>query len=730
MMKTWLLMMALILSIGMVACQEDVDPNHIKTIDLTFDEETLDVTTDTEGIILQTKDIGDHIEVTVDVTDPFYVDQRVNVLINDVKLDQTKVTVEDNHIIILIPHPRPVDPESYVDVDVTFDPHGGVWGPDIFETMTPAHELTITALNDLTGTTLSLFDKAQTQLRWFYKIFLAYDEDIEAYKVVYFDASTASILYLDLPDYDWVIGAHLHTEDTVAKDVMIALTSTPQFPLYIRMDQDPTTYTSGELHLDMWTHDQLMGEVEKTYRNIDMLPSVYKDEFSFLGWSDGTSIYHTFPRYQAKEGIKNVRYEAVWGSKSMNDLITYLTPFIPETTMVDLVLPTSYSAFQLSWESSAPEVISSEGVYRKPYQTTIVTLSATVTSPDGSEVITFDVIVEGYKSLEGPIASSYIYRNFHLVNDTFFQSLDIINGAFITAQSDGSLTGSAFLSNMTTYIMPQARLYGNWVIPSVAPDSAWSTIASSSVLMNRFADNIVTLINTYGFDGIDIDWETPTTSESTRYTELMRIVYTKVKANNPNHLVTTAITGGQWQPEKYDLLNSAPYIDYINMMTYGMVSTGAQYQNALYRASMYHNTTFNVGKTLTSCSIDESIDIFHDIYQIPYNKIIVGVAFYGIRQTRTSLTTAFVNAGSVHYTDIVNTYVNNDNYIRAYDERAGVPYLVRKDGLEFISYDNRRSILEKSAYVIEHELAGIMYWEHGLDATGQLLDAIYEGLKS
>jgi len=511
---------------------------------------------------------------------------------------------------------------------------------------------------------------------------------------------------------------------------MIALTSTPQFPLYIRMDQDPTIYTSGELHLDMWTHDQLMGEVEKTYRNIDMLPSVYKDEFSFLGWSDGTSIYHTFPRYKAKEGIKNVRYEAVWGSKSMNDLFTYLTPFIPETTMVDLVLPTSYSAFQLSWESSAPEVISSEGVYRKPYQTTIVTLSATVTSSDGSEVITFDVIVEGYKSLEGPIASSYIYRNFHLVNDTFFQSLDIINGAFITAQSDGSLTGSAFLSNMTTYIMPQARLYGNWVIPSVAPDSAWSTIASSSVLMNRFADNIVTLINTYGFDGIDIDWETPTTSESTRYTELMRIVYTKVKANNPNHLVTTAITGGQWQPEKYDLLNSAPYIDYINMMTYGMVSTGAQYQNALYRASTYHNTTFYVGKTLTSCSIDESIDIFHDIYQIPYNKIIVGVAFYGIRQTRTSLTTAFVNAGSVHYTDIVNTYVNNDNYIRAYDERAGVPYLVRKDGLEFISYDNRRSILEKSAYVIEHELAGIMYWEHGLDATGQLLDAIYEGLKS
>lgn len=730
MMKRWIFALFIIVSFGFVGCQQEDDPYMIKTIHLTFDEETLAVTTITEGVTLSTQDIGDFVEVTLELIEPYTWGSTVLIYVNEVKLDPTNVSILDDVVRGLIPHPRPIDPNSYVDVLVTFHPEGGMWQKDVVDTMIPKHHLTITTFNDLTGTSFSLFDASQTQLRWFYKLFLRYDESMEAYEVVASDASTASILNLDLPDYDFVIGAHLHTTDPVARDVMIALTSEMNYPMYIRFDQDLMTYSIGDLHLDIWTHDQLTGIYEKVYRNIETLPVVVKKDYRFLGWSDGVTLFHTFPRYQAKQAIKEMTYTAVWGSKSMQDLLDYLEPLIPETTMVDLTLPTTYSAFQLSWESSAPDIISPLGQYKKPYQTTVVTLTATVTSPDIQDVIAFDVIVEGYKSLSGPIASSYIYRNFHLVNDTFFQSLDIINGAFVTAQADGSLTGSAFLNNMTTYIMPKARLYGNWVIPSIAPDSAWSTIASSSVITNRFADHIVSLINTYGFDGVDIDWETPTSSETTLYTELMRTVYTKVKANNPNHLVTTAITGGQWQPEKYDLLHSAPYIDYINMMTYGMVSSGAQYQNALYRATTYHNTTFNVGKTLSSCSIDESVYIFNSIYHIPKHKIIAGVAFYGIRQTRTSVSSSFTNAGSVHYTDIVNTYVNNSNYIRAYDERAGVPYLVRNDGLEFISYDNRRSILEKSAYVIEQGLAGIMYWEHGLDATGQLLDAIYEGLKT
>ncbi|MDY0294337.1 MAG: glycosyl hydrolase family 18 protein [Acholeplasmataceae bacterium] len=731
-MKRLILWIAIpILMLALYACDNQKDPNYLGSIHLTFLSETLTFTADHEHVTVEVVDLNDELQITLSTIDPTFIDAKTIIYVNDERIPSQDITYQDGSLVFSYEHPDPIDLESYVDVTVTLDPNGGTWDQDTFDTLDPHDELTVTALNDLSGLTFSLFDNEQTLLRWYYKLFISYDEDYDAYRVVYADASTASVSNLELPPYDYILGVHLHTEDIKAKDLIIELTQDTYPMIYLRFDMELSVYTSGDLNVTIWTDEEVMGEIEKVYRDVEVLPIPHKENFIFLGWSDGENIHHLFPRYQAKDQIQTIQYQAVWGSLSLLELQNYLTSLIPSVTTGNLIFPTTYSGFELSWESSHPDVIQSDGTYKKPYQMSLVTLTVVATIDDTAETLYFETEVTGYKSLEGPIASSYIYRNFSSVNTSFFETLDIINGAFIKAEADGTLTGSAFLSNMQTYILPKAREYGNWVIPSIAPESAWSTIASSSTTVNRFADEIVNLINTYGFDGVDIDWETPTDGEKTRYTALMKVVYEKVKANNPNHLVTTAITGGQWQPPRYDLLNSLPYIDYINMMTYGMVSSGAQYQNALYAASSYHNTTWNIGKTLTSCSIDESVKIFNNTFQVPSSKIIAGVAFYGIRQTRTYTTSwsSWQNAGSVHYSDIANIYMKDNSYTYAYDERAGVPYLYKNDGSEFISYDNRRSIIEKSEYIIEQGLAGMMYWENGLDTTGALLDAMRTGLE-
>jgi len=168
-------------------------------------------------------------------------------------------------------------------------------------------------------------------------------------------------------------------------------------------------------------------------------------------------------------------------------------------------------------------------------------------------------------------------------------------------------------------------------------------------------------------------------------------------------------------------------------MTYGMVSNNGYYQNALSRSTTFANPTNSAGKTLTSCSIEESIDIYHT-YGIPNSKIIVGVAFYGIKQTRTydsvsQTWSGWVNAGSVSFNNIINSYINNSSYNYYFDSKAGVPYIIKDDGSVFISYDNPRSIAAKSEFIIENDLAGMMYWENGLDQTGTLLLAMEVGLK-
>jgi chitinase len=168
-------------------------------------------------------------------------------------------------------------------------------------------------------------------------------------------------------------------------------------------------------------------------------------------------------------------------------------------------------------------------------------------------------------------------------------------------------------------------------------------------------------------------------------------------------------------------------------MTYGLTSGSGQYQNPLYKQTTYHYPEFLAGRTLTTASIDESVKILRDTYQVDYDKIIVGVAFYGIKQTRTyndstKSYSTWSNAGSVYYHEIYHSYYNNDEFTEYYDKGAGVPYLINDTGTVFISYDNAKSILEKSRYIIDNDLAGIMFWEYGTDTTGILLQALRTGL--
>ncbi len=460
--------------------------------------------------------------------------------------------------------------------------------------------------------------------------------------------------------------------------------------------------------------------------NISQVENPIKDEYIFGGWYSDIEltveyIFSTMPS-------EDITLYAKWDAMDWSVIELYLTGLLPNELSENISLPNTYLDYSISWESSDPEILSDAGIYYRPYQSTVVILSAIIQLGQQTVTKTYSIEIAGYKSLSAPLTSSYIYRDYDAVSDSFFRILDIINCAFIHADSSGTLSGTAVLSNINTYIMPKARENGNWVIFSISPESDWSAIAISPTRVDTFADNIVAMINEYGFDGVDIDWETPSTSEATLFTDMMSVIYTKVKANNPNHLVTAAIAGGIWQPPRYDLENSHQYLDYINMMTYGMVSNNGYYQNALSKSTTYANPTDLAGRTLTSCSIEESVEIYNG-YGIPNSKIIVGVAFYGIKQTRSydsssQTWSSWVKNGTVSYNYINNVYLSNSDYRYYYDSSAGVPYIIKTDGTVFISYDNPRSIGDKSDYIIENGLAGMMYWENGLDSTGALLLAM------
>jgi chitinase len=699
----------------------------------TLDEANVYINVGTEVLSFESNDFqatlskNETYQLDIDLNEGVYFSDSFALYINDMLMSEDSYVITASKLTYDFESIDDVNPNLLMEVDVVFNLNGGELTKNDFIKVEPDQRLTIQTLNDGSGDTFTLVDNSRYSLRWFHKLFIKYNELYDAYEVVFMDAATNSVENFDLPDYDYVLALDNYFGDQDTLEAIESYTSETKDLRFVIFDQDVANYESGDMEVSFYTADMVGDHFSKQLVDQEELPTPIREEYRFIGWFNGDQEVLSYPGYTRVDNITEVTYEARWEAYSMTELNDYLQSLIPDETESSINLPTQYSSFEISWTSSDETVIDNQGVFNRPYQEKTITLTAHITSEDVNDTSTFDVVSIGYKSLDKPIASSYIYREYQAVDDAFFETLDVINTAFIIADDQGNLAGSNYLDKVSTYIMPKAEIYGNWVIMSIGPSSSWSSIASSPSALTNFANQIVLFINEYGFDGVDIDWETPTTAETKKFTALMKEVNEKVKANNPNHLVTAAIGGGMWQPPKYDLNFSAQYLDYINLMTYGATGSNGQYQNPLYRQTTYHNSTYLVGRTLSTASIDESVKDYKASYNIDYDKIIVGVAFYGMKQIKSG--TSWVAAGSVYYHEIYNTYLNLSTYTEYYDQGAGVPYLLKNDGTEFISYDNPRSILQKSTYIIDEGLGGMMFWEYGTDTSGVLLQAMRTGLQ-
>lgn len=426
-------------------------------------------------------------------------------------------------------------------------------------------------------------------------------------------------------------------------------------------------------------------------------------------------------------------------ANTLEEVVAYLDQLLDGIKVTsDLVLDKYIGKCHITWSSDS-EYISDTGKYKRPYQTSVVNLFAKVT--DGTNVcnLTYTFTLDGYRSLDSNIASGYVFRSYGTLNDEFFETMDIIYCAFIEVDVDGDMIGKnaygddikqrndAVKDKIKTFIIPKARKQGSYVVASLGGGgnevtATYRIVAASEELRKKYAQKVVEVINECGLDGVDLDWETPRSSEAKNFTLLMKEIYTQVKANNPNHIVTAAIGGGS-QCSRFDLTNSGQYLDFINIMSYSMYSSGGYYQSNLYNRSGYHNPTAKAGRT--GVSIHDSIRNFNNL-GIPNSKLIIGAAFYGKVQMNTG---SYWSSGHSMDYSLIKTRLSSGYYEYYYDEVAEVPYLLSVDGKEFVSYDDHRSIVAKCNYIKEHKLAGLMFWESGCDITGDLVHAMNVGLK-
>lgn len=238
----------------------------------------------------------------------------------------------------------------------------------------------------------------------------------------------------------------------------------------------------------------------------------------------------------------------------------------------------------------------------------------------------------------------------------------------------------------------------------------FSEMASDSLRRLSFAADCRRVVDEYDLDGIDMDWEYPSSSEAgitsspddiDNYTCLMRDIRTAI---GPDKLLTQAtICTAQF----IDFAAVDPYVDYTNIMAYDM------------GRPPYHNTPLYSSPRVRAVTADSAVRA-HLQAGIPPQKLFLGLAFYGH------------GIPGIPSSADLTTVADWEGYTYHWDEEAMVPYMTddRTDSLAF-SYEDLRSLTIKSQYILDHGLRGAMYWSYdGDNAAGDLRRTVYETLNS
>lgn len=307
--------------------------------------------------------------------------------------------------------------------------------------------------------------------------------------------------------------------------------------------------------------------------------------------------------------------------------------------------------------------------------------------------------------------------------------LDVINIAFGHVNRDDTLETGELLHIGT---VPEIRRM-NPRLRFVLSVGGWG--AGGFSLMSRtengrriFAKSCAEYVFANDLDGIDIDWEYPCNdsanidadpSDRENFTYLLSELRTALGSNKS---VSIAAGAGYYFVRDTEMEKVAEICDYVQLMTYDMRS-GFDYE-AGHHTAPFASSDGRTGKDTRSIA-----ELFVK-YGVPREKVVLGAAFYsrkwdGVPDVNHGLFQKAVTIGqySAGYTDLKKDYINKNGFTKYWDDEAKAPYLY--NGSTLISYDDPASISAKCEYLKREGYLGIMYWEHGCDPSGELLDAIW-----
>jgi chitinase len=275
----------------------------------------------------------------------------------------------------------------------------------------------------------------------------------------------------------------------------------------------------------------------------------------------------------------------------------------------------------------------------------------------------------------------------------------------------------------------------------------FSDVAATASARSQFSASCLRIVEKYGLNGLDIDWEYPVTggkptdhrrsSDKENFVLLLRQLRSDLDAfgRGRHLLLTIASTGYRNHLNDLALKDMAEVLDWFNLMGYDfneMQPNRTSHHSGLFAWSASSELEPDASKYANS---DAAVQWYLD-HAVPPEKIVLGLPFYG--QVWSGVPTANNGLyepyrgrpgedGTLSYREIEQTYL--PVYTRHWDEHVKVPWLYNKTTKIMISYEDPKSIAIKAKYVIQKRLGGLMFWDLGQDdSKSTLLHAIHTQL--
>jgi len=296
-------------------------------------------------------------------------------------------------------------------------------------------------------------------------------------------------------------------------------------------------------------------------------------------------------------------------------------------------------------------------------------------------------------------------------NDLDLETFTHINHAFAWPNEQGDIIAPTGMldPSIADYIHINDRKIilslGGW-----GTDQTAGFVSSTSTfeLRSQFITNIIDKMITYGYDGVDIDWEHPQSiTQKNNLTKFIEELDSTLYELDPEFLITMAVPTSNWSGQWYDFSSLRPHIDFFNAMTYDI--HGSWSSNAGHNSPLYQSPPGD-----PDGSVETGINYLINTRGLPQSKINMGIPFWGKKYNASQINGSF--NGSVvdmHYSEILPLINNGWDY--QWDNNAKCPYLVKNDQSQIITYDNPLSVQRKCEFAKDRNLGGVMVWALGYD---------------